>query len=115
MGRERVGLVVTLLLVSCGPAQRGPPARTIVDHLERALEQERANTVLSTDERGDSVERYVLDERELTLYTSFATYVVLNAKEEGCKNVSPHCLRCPHGRTYCTNAAQLLAAPDQRP
>ena len=115
MGREHFGLLVSLLLVSCGPSKTVPPERTIADRLERALQEERANTVLSTDQRGDSVERYVLDEREVFYYGSFAAYLLITAKQQGCKKVSPHCVRCPHGRTFCTNASQFLAPPEQGP
>jgi len=113
MGREHFGLLVSLFLVSCGPSKTVPPAQAIAERLERTLQEERANTVLSTDARGDSVERYVLDEREASLYTTFPIYLVITAKQEGCKKVSPHCVRCPNGRTYCTNAPQFLA-PSER-
>jgi hypothetical protein len=115
MGREHFCLLVSLLLASCGPSKTVPQAGTIADQLERALQEERANTVLSTDERGDSVERYVLDEREAYLYTSFATYLVITAKQEGCKKVSTHCVRCRDGRTYCTNATQFLTPTEGGP
>jgi len=114
-GREHFGLLVSLLLASCGPSKTVPQARTVADQLERALQEERANTVLSTDERGDSVERYVLDEREALFYTSFATYLVITARQEGCKKVSTHCVRCPHGKTYCTNVTQFLTPPERGP
>jgi hypothetical protein len=115
MARDHFGLLVSLLLVSCGPSKTVPQARTIADQLERALQEERANTVLSADERGDSVERYVLDEREAFLYTTFATYLVITAKQEGCNKVSTHCVHCPHGRTYCTNAFQFLTPTERGP
>ena len=115
MARELFGLLVFLLLVSCGPSKTVPQARTIADQLERTLQEERANTMLSTDVRGDSVERYVLDEREVFLYQTFADYLVITARQQGCKKVSTHCVRCPRGRTYCTNASQFLTPPEQGP
>jgi hypothetical protein len=115
MGRVRFGLLVSLLLVSCGPSKTVSQGQSIVDHLETILQEERANTVLSADERGDSVERYVLDERELVLYNSFTTYLVITARAQGCKKVSTHCVRCPRGRMYCTNASQFLSTPEQAP
>ena len=115
MGREHLGLLVSLLLVSCGPSKTVSQGQAIVDHLEAVLQEERANTVLSTDERGDSVERYVLDERELLLYNSFPTYLVITARAQGCKRVSTHCVRCPRGRMYCTNASQFLSTPEHGP
>ena len=119
MGREPCRLLVSLLLVFRGPSKPVPPAQAIADRLESTLQEERANTVLGTDARGDSVERYVLDEREASLYTTFATYLVITAKQEGCKKVSSRCVRCPNGRTYCTNASQVLTptarGPDTAP
>ena len=119
MGRENFGLLVSLLLVSYGPSRTVPPAQAIADRLERTLQEERANTVLSTDTPGDSVERYVLDEREAFLYTTVATYLVITAKQEGCKKVSTRCVRCPNGRTYRRNASQFLTptarGPDTAP
>jgi hypothetical protein len=115
MGRAPVALALTLLLASCGPSKAVPQGRLSGDDLERILQGELANTVLSTNQRGDSVERYALDDREVSLYTSFATYLVITAKQEGCKKVSPHCVRCSNGRTYCTNSAQLLTPPEPAP
>ncbi len=115
MARERFGVLVSLLLASCGPSKTVPQAQAIADRMERALQEERANTVLSTDARGDSVERYVLDEREASLYTTFAIYLVITAKQEGCKKVSTHCVRCRNGRTYCTNASQFLTPAERGP
>jgi hypothetical protein len=115
MRGQPCGLLVVLLLPSCGPAKQVPLDRTSVDSLERALAHELLNTVLSTPERGDSFVRYALDEREVFLYGSFATYLLLTVKQQGCKSVSTHCVRCPTGRTYCTNTSQWLAAPHPGP
>ena len=109
------GLLVSLLLAACSPAKQVPLDRTSVDSLERALAHELPNTVLSTPEHGDSFVRYTLDEREVFLYQSFATYLLLTVKQQECKKVSTHCVRCPTGRMYCTNASQLLTPSEQRP
>ena len=115
MRGERCGLLVLLLLISCGPSKQVPLDRTSVDSLERALAHELPNTVLSTPERGDSFVRYALDEREVSLYQSFDTYLLLTVKQRGCKSVSTHCVRCPSGRTYCTNTSKWLAVPQPEP
>src|SRR5260370_12091909 len=100
MRGERCGLLVLLLLISCGPSKQVPLDRTSVDSLERALAHELPNTVLSTPERGDSFVRYALDEREVSLYHSFDTYLLLTVKHPGCKTLSPHSLPCPRGPPY---------------